>query len=157
MAQYPLPQFIEEENKITFFLTFRQFFLLVGGIITCFIFYYTLPFYFFVGLSLFLMIVIATIAFLKIDDESIIKVILHYINFYTDDKNFTWKKGDIVYETKTPVIQSEIKDQNKESNENKEGYNYMKYNSNSPNLGGIATTKISKLNAAKKAVEFKGK
>ena len=43
MEQYPVPQFIEQEGKIAFFLSFRQFFYLAGAGAICFILYYTLP------------------------------------------------------------------------------------------------------------------
>ncbi|MCX6719524.1 MAG: PrgI family protein, partial [Candidatus Staskawiczbacteria bacterium] len=43
MEQYPIPQFIEQEGKIAFFISFRQFFYLVGAGGACFILYFILP------------------------------------------------------------------------------------------------------------------
>lgn len=161
MAQYPLPQFIEEENKITFFLTFRQFFLLVGGAVICFVLYYTLPFAFFIPLALLAMLIIGVIAFVKIDDESIIKIIFHFFNFYTDNKNYTWRKGDMPSLTNQPTNQTETADTKEQvssqSEDNKEGYTYLKYNSARAVSNSTTDTQSSKLNSARKAVEFKGK
>ena len=43
MEQYPIPQFIEQEGKIAFFLSFKQFFYLVGAGVVIFMLYYILP------------------------------------------------------------------------------------------------------------------
>ena len=42
MEQYPIPQFIEQEGKIAFFISFRQFFYIVGAGAICFILYFAL-------------------------------------------------------------------------------------------------------------------
>ncbi len=95
MAQYPIPQFIEEESKIVFFLTFRQFFLLVGGGAICFLMFLVLPILLFVILSIFVMVLVSAIAFLKIDGIPIIKVVLNFFGFATQNKNYTWKKEEL--------------------------------------------------------------
>ena len=43
MERYPIPQFIEAEGKIAFFISFRQFFYLLGAGVICFILYWILP------------------------------------------------------------------------------------------------------------------
>ena len=43
MEQYPIPQFIEQESKIASFISFRQFFYLVGAGVICFFLYFLLP------------------------------------------------------------------------------------------------------------------
>src|SRR3989344_2464430 len=139
MPQYPLPQFIEEEGKIVFFLTFRQFFLLVGGAVACFLLYYTLPFYLFVPVAILIMMIVSAIAFLKIEDEKITKVILHSINFYTDDKSYTWKKGDMGYQSKEADHQTDKID------ETVKEYNYTKTSSTSPIANEITNVQSSKL------------
>lgn len=95
--QYSTPQFIEEEGRIVFFLTFRQFFWLVGGGAACFLFYYTLPFWLFVVLSAIVGLVVAAIAFLKIDNESVVKIFLHFIGFSFAKKNYLWGKKELSY------------------------------------------------------------
>ena len=157
MAQYPLPQFIEEENKITFFLTFRQFFLLIGGGAFCLALYYTLPFSFFIVSSIFIMLVISAVAFLKIDDEKITKIIYHFLNFYTDDKNYTWGKKDASYPFKNNKDLSQEDKVKDEGNKDGQEYTYLKSNQTNTISANIATTQSSKINAAKKVIEFKAK
>ena len=100
MAQYPIPQFIEKQGKIVFFLTFRQFFLLVisGGI--CFLVLYTLPFFLFLVLAIPIMGAAAAIAFVKIEKEPILKVLLHFVGFSMRKKNYVWEKKDAMPITK---------------------------------------------------------
>jgi hypothetical protein len=78
MAQYPIPQFIEEEGKIVFFLTFRQFFLLVGGGLACLGLYFFLPFTFFVMGSIVIGGLAMAIAFVKINNMSIPAIVLSF-------------------------------------------------------------------------------
>ena len=105
MAQYPVPQFIEEEGKIVFFLTFRQFFLLVGGGAVCFLLFFTLPLTFAIIGSLFIMILVSAIAFIKINGLPIIKIVLNFLGFVTQNKNYTWKREDLPYLPKIQDIQ----------------------------------------------------
>ena len=67
MEQYPIPQFIEQEGRIAFFISFRQFFYLCAGGVVCFILYYTVPFFIFVVLSVTIIGATAALAFLKIN------------------------------------------------------------------------------------------
>ncbi len=97
MSQYPIPQFIEAEGKIVSFLTFRQFFILVGGGIICIAFYYTLPLFIFVILSILVAILAGIIAFLKIDDASVIKILFTFLKFTNESKNYIWKKKSSLY------------------------------------------------------------
>jgi len=95
--QYPIPQFIEEEAKIIAFLTFRQFFWLVGAGIVCIVWYNIFPFWLFIGTSLATAILVAAIAFIKIDNASLLKVLFHFLNFSLGEKNYTWKKKESTY------------------------------------------------------------
>lgn len=95
--QYPIPQFIEEDAKIIAFLTFKQFFWLVGAGGVCVIWYYTLPFTFFATLSLITFASAAVLAFVKIDGASLIKVFLHIMGFTMGQKTYTWKKKENAY------------------------------------------------------------
>ncbi|OGZ66957.1 MAG: hypothetical protein A3D35_01630 [Candidatus Staskawiczbacteria bacterium RIFCSPHIGHO2_02_FULL_34_9] len=158
MAQYPLPQFIEEEGKITFFLTFRQFFLLVGGGFICFALYYTIPFYLFVAISVVVMIIVVGVAFIKIDDEQITKVIMHFINFYTSDKDYTWGGDSMISPQKEIINNGSLSEKNgpKKTTENNPGleeYTYSKSNQTTQ----MKSTQMSQLKSSRKAVEFKGK
>ena len=97
MAQYPIPQFIESEGKIISFLTFRQFFLLVGGGAVCVMLYFTLPFFLFAIFGVGVMGLVGAIAFVKVDNVSIIKILLNFIRFSTGKKNYVWKKEESPY------------------------------------------------------------
>ena len=95
MEQYPVPQFIESEGKITYFLTFKQFFLLVGGGFACLLLYYILPFLIFIFCAIFIIISILAIAFVKIDNASILTILLNLIGYSVGTKSYVWKKKEI--------------------------------------------------------------
>ena len=97
MAQYPIPQFIEAEGKIIPFLTFKQFFWLVGGGAVAILIFYTLPFFMFVIGVVVIGLFIAVVAFLKIDNVSVPTIVINYIMFSTKSKNYVWKKKEIPY------------------------------------------------------------
>ncbi len=94
MIQYSLPQFIEEEGKIVFFLTYRQFFLLVGGGAVSFLMIFTLPLPIAIGGTTLVMAIVSAIAFIKINGFSIIKIIMHFFGFTMQTKNYVWKKEE---------------------------------------------------------------
>jgi hypothetical protein len=97
MGQYPIPQFIEEEGRIIFFLTFRQFFILIGGGVACLLLYFFLPFYLFVAGSILIGLLVAIIAFLKINNESVFKVLFDFLTFSAGTKRYTWDKKETMY------------------------------------------------------------
>ena len=101
MEQYPIPQFIEQEGKIAFFISFRQFFYLCGGGVICFILYYTVPFFIFAILSLLIMGVVGSLAFLTVNGMPIINIVLNSIGFLTHTKIYTWHKKESAYPFKT--------------------------------------------------------
>ncbi len=95
VAQYPIPQFIESEAKIVFFLTFRQFFILIGGGAICLILYYLVPFSLFVISAIFIGLATLLVAFLKINDTSIVRFFLDFIMFSIKSKNYVWEKKEM--------------------------------------------------------------
>ena len=101
MPQYPTPQFIEQEGKIIYFLTFKQFFLLVGGLSTAIVFYYLLPFYFFVLGSIMVMGIVSVIAFVKIDNTSLVTMFLHFFGFLFENITYMWEKKKSPYPYKS--------------------------------------------------------
>lgn len=94
MGQYPVPQFIEEEGKIVFFLTFRQFFWLIGGGVVCFVLYLISPFWLFLASSIFTAILVLIIAFVKINNVSVLRALFDYFRFLAGKKNYIWKKDN---------------------------------------------------------------
>jgi hypothetical protein len=108
MEQYPIPQFIEAEGKIAFFISFRQFFYLVGAGVVCFILYYVLPFYLFIIASFIIGSATAVLAFVQVNGVPIINMILASIGFMAGGKNYTWKKKESLYPFK-PIKRAQIK------------------------------------------------
>lgn len=109
MEQYPIPQFIEQEGKIAFFISFRQFFYLVGAGAICFVLYFILPFFLFFILSAAIMIGAAVLAFVTINGAPIINIILNSLGFIAGAKNYTWKKKESLYPFKA-VHRAKIKE-----------------------------------------------
>ncbi len=108
MEQYPIPQFIEQEGKIAFFISFRQFFYLVAAGAVCFILYYILPaslFYLASGVVLIFSIILA---FVTVNGVPVLNIMLSAIGFSMGGKNYTWKKKESPYPFK-PIQRTHIK------------------------------------------------
>src|SRR5258708_2011689 len=82
-------------------MTFKQFFIMVGGVAICFIFFYLLPFIFFALGSVFLLLFSPILGFVKVNKVSIFKFTMQYIGFLSMDKNYTWKKKEALYPFKS--------------------------------------------------------
>ncbi len=108
MEQYPIPQFIEAEGKIAFFISFRQFFYLMGAGAICFVFYTFLPTFLFFTLSAIVMMVTILIAFITINGVPVLNMILGAIGFSIGGHNYTWKKKESPYPFK-PIKRAQIK------------------------------------------------
>ena len=108
MEQYPIPQFIEQEGKIAFFISFRQFFYLVGAGLACFFIYFILPRFLFWVLSPIILIATIILAFATINGVPILNMILGAIGFSMGGKDYTWKKKESPYPFK-PIKRAQIK------------------------------------------------
>jgi hypothetical protein len=108
MDQYPIPQFIEQEGKIAFFISFRQFFYLVAAGAVCFALYFVLPFFLFIVCSILIVVAAAILAFVQINGTPILNIILSSIGFSMGGKNYTWKKKESPYPFRT-IKRAEIK------------------------------------------------
>jgi hypothetical protein len=108
MEQYPIPQFIEQEGKIISFLSFRQFFYLIGAGVACFILYQILPRAIFYPLAVILFIVAGAIGFIKIEGMPLLDYVLSSFGFSFGGKNYTWKKKESPYPFK-PIVRTQIK------------------------------------------------
>jgi len=108
MEQYPIPQFIEQEGKIAFFISFRQFFYLVGAGVICFMLYFVLPFFLFIMASLLIGGCAVVLAFVSINGMPIINIILSSIGFAAGAKDYTWKKKESPYPFKS-IKRAQIK------------------------------------------------
>ena len=108
MEQYPIPQFIESEGKIISFLSFRQFFYLVGAGIVCFFCYWVLPSFLFYIVAVVVFVIAGALAFGTIGGIPIFNVILGSIGFSMGGKDYTWKKKESPYPFK-PITRTQIK------------------------------------------------
>ena len=108
MEQYPIPQFIEAESKIAFFISFRQFFYLVGAGIACFFLYWILPRAIFYLATIVIFIVATILAFVTINGAPVLNIILGSIGFSMGGKNYVWKKKESPYPFK-PIQRTQIK------------------------------------------------
>jgi len=108
MEQYPIPQFIEEESKIAFFISFRQFFYLVGAGLVCFFLYFILPRFLFYIVSVIIFIGTVILAFATISGVPILNMILGAIGFSMHGKDYTWKKKESPYPFK-PIKRTQIR------------------------------------------------
>jgi hypothetical protein len=101
MEQYPVPQFIEEEGKITAFLSFRQFFFLIGAGVICLLLYYILPRTIFYMVAIIIVAGAIGLGFIRINGVSLLDYILSSFGFSIGGKNYTWKKRESPYPFKT--------------------------------------------------------
>jgi len=108
MEQYPIPQFIEAEGKIAFFLSFRQFFYLVGAGVACFILYFILPTFLFFVLAPIVVVGTVILAFATVNGVPIINMLLGAIGFSMGGKNYVWQKKESPYPFK-PIKRTQIK------------------------------------------------
>ena len=108
MEQYPIPQFIEAEGKIAFFLTFRQFFYLMGAGGICFVLYYILPTFLFFIVGTLVCVATVVIAFGVVNGTPILNLLLNALGFSVGGKNYTWQKKESLYPFK-PIQRTQIK------------------------------------------------
>jgi len=101
MEQYPIPQFIDQEGKIAFFISFRQFFYLVGAGVICFLLYFVLPFYFFVIAAIIVFAIAGGLAFITINGAPVINILLNSVGFAAGSKNYVWQKKESPFPFKT--------------------------------------------------------
>ena len=101
MEQYPIPQFIEQEGKIAFFISFRQFFYLVGAGAICFVLYFVLPRFLFVISSIIIGLASVGLAFITINGYPVINIILNSLGFASGSKSYVWQKKESPYPFKT--------------------------------------------------------
>lgn len=90
--QYQVPQFTEVEDKIFGPLTFKQFVYVLGGAASVFILWTLLPIWLAVLLAIPIGGFFLALAFLKINEQPLIKVIGNALNFSAGTKIYTWKK-----------------------------------------------------------------
>jgi len=109
MEHYPIPQFIEEESKIITFMSFRQFFYLVGAGLACFFMYYLIPFKpLFYMLAILVFVIAVALAFVQINGTPLLNYLLSLVGFSMGGKNYVWKKKESPYPFK-PIERTRIR------------------------------------------------
>lgn len=103
MREYPVPQFIEKEAKITFFLTFRQFIFLFLLAIIGYIFYKIFPLNLFVLVFIPIALVVLAFAFVNIEGQPLTVLFKNYLYFLRGGKQYVWKKKKEVFPKKVIV------------------------------------------------------
>ena len=92
--RFQVPQFIEVEDKIFGPLTLKQFIYLAGGGAAIFLLYISLPFFLFIIFALPIGGLAAALAFYKVNNKPLIKVMENAFKHYTSAKIYTWKKRE---------------------------------------------------------------
>ncbi|MEK7647325.1 MAG: PrgI family protein [Patescibacteria group bacterium] len=92
MAQYQVPQFTEVEDKIFGPLTFKQFVYVLGGVASVFILWTLLPIWLAIILAIPVGGFFLALAFLKMNEQPLIKIIGNALSFSAGTKIYTWKK-----------------------------------------------------------------
>ena len=91
MPEYIVPQFIEREPKIIGPFTFKQFIYVGMAGAICFIFYFSIPFHFFILATIFLMSGALALAFLKISGRSLPIILANFLKFSVSPRIYLWK------------------------------------------------------------------
>jgi hypothetical protein len=89
--QFQVPQFIETEDKIVGPLTLRQFLYVGGAAGLCFLLYFTVQLWLAVILSIFLLSISVTLAFIKVGGRPLIHVALSAFGFYWKPQVYVWQ------------------------------------------------------------------
>jgi hypothetical protein len=100
MRQYPVPQFIEKEAKITFFLTFRQFIYLMLVGLGGYIFFKIFPFSLFIIIYVPIALFVLALGFVSWGGEPLPTILKNYLSFLKGSKQYFWKKKKEVFPKK---------------------------------------------------------
>ncbi|MEJ0053727.1 MAG: PrgI family protein [bacterium] len=92
--EYPVPQFIEVEDKIVGPLTLKQFIYIAGGGGLCAIIILSLPLVLAIILCIPVVALAGALAFYKVNGKSFVELIEAAIGFYGGGKLFLWRHSD---------------------------------------------------------------
>jgi len=98
MQQFTVPQFIDVENQIIGPITTRQFMILLGATIIMAISYKLFDFSLFVTISVTVLIIAATFAFVKINGQPFHLFILNFIQTWRRPNIRVWNNQAVVSE-----------------------------------------------------------
>lgn len=92
--QFQVPQFIETEDKIVGPLTLKQFFYFGGAGLLCFMLYFVFQFWLWIIITLLMGIAAASIAFIKINGQPLLKVLVAMFYFYWKPRFYLWQRPE---------------------------------------------------------------
>lgn len=113
MQQFPVPQFIDVEDKIIGPITVRQFLLLLSGTLLIFVWYKLFAFTFFVFLSVLTAAIFAILAFARVNGRPIHFFILSMIQTSKRPGLRVWNRASYIKNVNTVEVGEEIKEQPK--------------------------------------------
>lgn len=106
--RFTVPQFIEHESPVVWFMTFRQFTYIGAAGAVCFFLYFSLAkenFTLFLLVSAALLATGSALAFLKIGGRGLPTILLNFLRFFISPKVYIWKKTD----KPVAVLKKEVK------------------------------------------------
>lgn len=113
MPTTQVPQFINLESKIVGPLTLRQFLFLGGGGVLIFILNSILTTALWILVSIVIGLISIALAFVKINEQPLHKILINALKFYINPRLYTWKKPQstkpLLKETKPIVTKKEEK------------------------------------------------
>ncbi|MFA5386476.1 MAG: PrgI family protein [Candidatus Paceibacterota bacterium] len=109
--QFQVPQFIETEDKIVGPLTIKQFLFFAAAGALCFALFFVLKFWLWIIIAMILIVAAMAFAFIKVNGQPLIKVVVSAINFFTNPRLYLWQREEITKEIILPETR-EVKEQN---------------------------------------------
>lgn len=101
--QFPVPQFIDTEDKVVGPFTLRQFMYIAIGSGACFVLFFLLQTWLWFLISLFILAIAAGLAFAKIEGRPLAQVITSAFAYYWNPQTYVWQTENKV-ETKTGPV-----------------------------------------------------
>lgn len=108
--QFQVPQFIETEDKIIGPLTIRQFLFLAAGSGLSFFFYFIVQTWLFAILAIMLISLAAAFAFVKVNGQSLVAVLISAINFYLRPQTYVWQPAQPNLPKNEQTLQGQTKE-----------------------------------------------
>jgi len=93
MATFQVPQFIEEKPKIVSFLTLQQFLLLGGAVVVSIILFYIFSTFLWVVLSMIVVGVAISLAFIKINGQDLPRVAQAAFRYFWNPRVYIWERA----------------------------------------------------------------
>jgi len=113
MPTAQVPQFINMESKIVGPLSLRQFLFLAGGGALIFVLNFVLSTGLWLIVSLFIAALAIALAFVKVNEQPLHKILLNAFKFYASPKLYTWhrsqEKKELIEPPKPTISPKELK------------------------------------------------